>query len=389
MPTPINNIGVLDGDVPGTAALLHDVTVDLEFIASKATTIHRAIAELSNQGQTAWQYLLPDCMRPLDSPAVTDHHRADFIGMTIAIDYRHWTSDDFDVQNSLPDDQARALAYQPLRCQQFWYLAPRTGEWHRGSMAMTMALRDAVDVGGWHWYRTATIAERDFESRLGQALSFKVQPWGSPPFRSEDAGATQTEQWPAAQIPSLLERAVILKDIAAALSSRGESFFSIAEKSNGRLFNNGDGFIERICELSGRYADFAVLDGHRIALIKLAGLTAVALSSSRNVFQNPSVFCFTDMNDLSVCPDYQLPKTLRTANVIQYSARLAALVDGSALIPKDSREEFEIRVATTVAARALLASMPQGTSIEALDYCLWLVGRTSRSTHHLTITNMY
>ncbi|KAG5490039.1 hypothetical protein JKF63_00158 [Porcisia hertigi] len=131
---------------------------------------------------------------------------------------------------------------------------------------------------------------------------------------------------------------------------------------------------------------------------------------------------FSDHTKLSICCDYQIPKTLRAAGLLLYDDHLARVVDRHVLLSPGSAEEVSIRVATLVAADRLLefinaasqrpslfqrgagatASGVPGAPVQLpvirscnvnhLDYALWYVGRSmfpGEARHHLCRTIMY
>ncbi|KAG5489307.1 hypothetical protein GH5_00175 [Leishmania sp. Ghana 2012 LV757] len=131
---------------------------------------------------------------------------------------------------------------------------------------------------------------------------------------------------------------------------------------------------------------------------------------------------FADRAKLSICCDYQIPKTLRAAGLLVYDDHLARMVDEHVLLLPGSAEEVSIRVAALIAAERLLeflntplqqrSLLPRGDraagaeSPEApkrlpanrpcdaihLDFALWHVGRymlPSEARHHLCRTIMY
>lgn len=128
------------------------------------------------------------------------------------------------------------------------------------------------------------------------------------------------------------------------------------------------------------------------------------------------VMLFTDQQSLSICCDYQIPKTLRAAGLLTYDAHLSHLVDDGVLIAPGSTEEYMVRIATLIAAEALLVFFNshlgqaallgcccgnkslrdcQGDiaiAVTQLDYALWYVGRyivATEARHHLCRTIMY
>lgn len=430
-------IGVIDGDPVATAGYLRDVHVDFDAIADESNRLHElAAAELAKREallqQPAgadgskplpqWALSVPDVLR---DPAASDDDRANYIGMTIAIDYRHWIAGPLGhipleaTAESVSDHAPPGLRpFEKTVPLQFWHRttpSPRDvaaqqtavkeeDRWVRGSQSMMHSLREAVERADspFHWYRPDVLTNpvKWSVDTAASIMTYKVQPPNAPAPRSSAEAAMAAAGWPEAPIPALPERVEMLREIATTLIRHKASYLDIAKVSHRRLFNNGYGFIERLLVLHRRYDDHAILPGadgavHKVNLLKLAQLTAIALHDARCIFSDPTVFEFTDWDQLQVAPDYQLPKALRNAGCLRYSARLAALVDGHELIPAGSREEAELRIATVAAARALYEALRKRygdarVDVSLVDFVLWLAGREATAqAHHLTITDKY
>ncbi|CUG06198.1 transmembrane protein, putative [Bodo saltans] len=173
------------------------------------------------------------------------------------------------------------------------------------------------------------------------------------------------------------------------------------------------GFLNALIDLHPRYLDANMLSfaggssSCYVYLLKLAQLTVIALEAAF-----PQEIRFADSSRLCVCSDYQLPKALRVSGLIAYNTDLASKVDGRVLLGNGSREEVEIRVASTISAAQLmewanstyLPSLEENESalattrhikgarvdISSLDYALWFYGRSFKDQpHHLCRTVMY
>lgn len=393
-------VGAVNDDLQRTASLLTHVSVNFEAINAGSKLHDLALSTLAEREaprtpETGWAAHLPKTLR---GPNVSDDARANYYGMLIAIDYRHWTN-----RETAQDE--RPAPYEPLAPQQFWYLPQQhaatidasaaSGAWVRGSEAMTTSLRDAVDFGGLQWFSPAVLVDPsdwNLES-VRRATSYKLQPIDAPKPMELPVEAVQSS-WPTCSLPSLEERVRMLQELGQTLVEHNASFMSLVKASNGRLYNNGEGFIERLWALHPRYHDLCVLDGATVYLMKLAQLTAIALMDARHVFDDSASLEFVDAHLLHVAPDYQLPKSLRSNGLLTYTDRLARLVETHCHLPEGSAEEIDIRVGSMVAARALQLRLAHITGREipigVVDYVLWLTGRSASALpHHLTVTNKY
>ena len=96
---------------------------------------------------------------------------------------------------------------------------------------------------------------------------------------------------------------------------------------------------------------------------------------------------FDDIEFLTVAADYKLPAILRQFGILKYEKMLAYRVDSEELLPKQSREEVEIRSATIVVCDKL-AEM-SGTSCMVVDDFLWDNKKFATKPFHLTVTTDY
>lgn len=92
--------------------------------------------------------------------------------------------------------------------------------------------------------------------------------------------------------------------------------------------------------------------------------------------------------NVTAAADYQLPKVLRSLNILNYSADLAESIRTRRRITKDSVEEKAIRAATIIACDRLAEHFD--VSIEEIDFWLWVNRNVDREAlFHLTETTDY
>lgn len=94
-----------------------------------------------------------------------------------------------------------------------------------------------------------------------------------------------------------------------------------------------------------------------------------------------------DIHLLPIPADYQVPKMLRHFGCIEYSGKLAAMIDDSELIPSGSLMECEIRASSLVACREIAKSA--GCTMNDVDNFLWLNRKSCNDKFHLTVTTDY
>ena len=101
-----------------------------------------------------------------------------------------------------------------------------------------------------------------------------------------------------------------------------------------------------------------------------------------------------DMNHLSGCADYGIPRTFRDYGLMIYNDELASRVDNKKLIPHDSEMEIEIRGNMLYLIERIKEKLhKKGIDINSveLDNIIWLMGKKmkNRSNSHHTITIYY
>ena len=201
------------------------------------------------------------------------------------------------------------------------------------------------------------------------------------------------------QIPWLEERIKVMNEVGRVLLEKWEgSFYNILCEAETRAFNRGKGFVELLVRDFPRFKDEYVYRGKKIGIYKLAQLSIMALQSALSHCSDFSPF--KDCDALTLCADYQLPRSLRALGILEYGSELKTHVDQEKLISAGSSLEIELRMATVFAGEQLKKAMNQILAEEGkplitsqeLDYLLWSHGRKldrNMSKHHLTRTIMY
>ena len=194
-------------------------------------------------------------------------------------------------------------------------------------------------------------------------------------------------------IPMLEERQIILQEAGEILVDKyGGHFYNLFDKANGKLFNNGGGFVERLVNDFPSYNDSCVAyDGIRARIVHFNKRAQLAAGMIYGRLQDKKPF--EDIDKLTVFADYELPKALREMKMLNYTKELREKVDNKIPIDAGSREELEIRAATIHAADKLIKEIDSDYNVNALhvDYALWSVGRNGeiKKPHHLTRTIWY
>ena len=176
------------------------------------------------------------------------------------------------------------------------------------------------------------------------------------------------------------------------------SFSRVFYKAQALAFNKGKGFVELLINDFPRFKDEYIYRDKKIGIYKLAQLAVMALQSSLSAYKKFQPF--KDCSLLTLCADYQLPRSLRALGVLEYDLELTKAIDQEKLISVGSSFQIELRMATVFAGWRLKKCLNDCLESEGkapitsqeIDYMLWSYGRQldrKTSKHHLTQTIMY
>jgi hypothetical protein len=195
------------------------------------------------------------------------------------------------------------------------------------------------------------------------------------------------------EMPMLEERAEVLRFAGRVAAARYEGrFHNFFRSGSRRLYDSGKGMIERLIEEFPRFRDVSSYEGHEVKFYKLVQLAIWILHAS---LRHIGGFRVDDFEKMTAFADYIVPVALRVMNIIQYAPSLEDAIAAGKLIPRDSREEIEIR-AHTLYATALLREevnlrrpADKQVIIPQIDARLWTHFHATHWPHHLTRTTMY
>ena len=309
-----------------------------ESVIEKMQTQIRALGEPGG----GWSSHVPNSLTSISD-------KVNYLCMVVAIDYRHWGYD-----GVLRVGHAVAK-------KDFYVDVPNLGRC-RGSQAMVEMLK-AAGEGNISWYNSAWLSEIANKGVLRRVLT------------GIDASGAEME------IPDFEGRYQILLEISAAQQSSNMCFYSLFTSCGGRIWGP-DGAIAALCSLHRRYNDVGSFHGSTVPLMKLAQLTIIAVASVA-----PDLFLVDELSQLTICPDYQVPKALRHIGALSYSDALAECIKRGILLERDGSMEVEVRLGSVIAAELLRKAL--GLSTGSMDFALWKIGRESIAPHHLCETCMY
>ena len=195
------------------------------------------------------------------------------------------------------------------------------------------------------------------------------------------------------ELPMLEEKVALLRQAGEVLAAKyGGRFYNFIRSCPPRLYDHGKGLVERLVTEFPRYNDVSRYDGHEVKFYKLAQLGFWQIYSGLG---SGGAFRLEDPQKMTAFADYIVPVALRLMGMTSYSPALEQAINTYQLIPRDSRQEIEIR-AHCLYSTALLADEinklrppEQQVIIPQIDARLWTHYHTTFWPHHLTRTIMY
>jgi len=194
------------------------------------------------------------------------------------------------------------------------------------------------------------------------------------------------------EMPMLDEKLAVLHEVGGVLAEKYQGRFSnFIHSCSPKLYDNGNGYVDRLVREFLRFNDVSLYDGHEIKFYKLAQLGVWMLYRQlRN-----GAFRLEDPGRMTAFADYIVPAALRVMGMTSYSPALEHAINTYQMIPRDSTQEIEIRAhclyATALLTEEVNKLRPQNLQviIPQLDARLWTHYHTTHWPHHLTRTIMY
>jgi hypothetical protein len=195
------------------------------------------------------------------------------------------------------------------------------------------------------------------------------------------------------ELPMLDEKMAVWRQVGGVLAAKYDGrFHNFVKSCPPRLYDNGNGLVDRMVKEFPRFNDVSEYDGQTIKIYKLPQLGLwLTYSSLRKTGQFP----IEDLEKMTAFADYIVPVALRLMGMTSYSPELEHAINTHQMIARDSRQEIEIR-AHCIYACALLCEevnkiRPKELQIISpqIDARLWTHYHTTWWPHHLTKTIMY
>ncbi len=195
------------------------------------------------------------------------------------------------------------------------------------------------------------------------------------------------------EMPMLDEKLALLHEAGAILAAKYDGrFYNFIQSCSPKLYDNGKGLVEKLAAEFPRFNDVSQYDGHEIKIYKLTQLGYWQIYSG---LHSTGAFKLEDPQKMTAFADYIVPVGLRLMGMVSYSPELEKAINTYQMIPRDSRQEIEIR-AHCLYATALLADevnkirpKDQQIIIPQIDARMWTHFHTTLWPHHLTKTIMY
>jgi hypothetical protein len=195
------------------------------------------------------------------------------------------------------------------------------------------------------------------------------------------------------ELPMLDEKLQILRDVGAVLAQKYQGrFHNFIRSCSPRLYDGGNGLVEKLVREFPRFNDVSEYDGHAVRFYKLPQLAFWFLYLSLG---KTGQFQIEDLDRITAFADYIVPAAFRLLGITTYSDALEQAIQAHQIVQRDSHWEIEIR-AHCIYASALLAEeinrlRPANKQIlvPQIDFRLWGHYHTTWWPHHLTKTIMY
>jgi len=194
------------------------------------------------------------------------------------------------------------------------------------------------------------------------------------------------------EMPMLDEKLAVLHEVGGVLAAKYDGRFSnFVHSCSPKLYDNGNGLVDRLVKEFPRFNDVSMYDGHEIKFYKLAQLGIWMLY--RQIRKGG--FRLEDPEKMTAFADYIVPAALRILGILKYSPALEHTINTYQLIPRDSTQEIEIRAHLLYATALLREEVNKirppelQVIIPQIDARLWLPYHTTFWPHHLTRTIMY
>jgi hypothetical protein len=195
------------------------------------------------------------------------------------------------------------------------------------------------------------------------------------------------------EMPMLDERVVIFNEVGRVLVEKYQGHYSnFVRDCAPRLYDNGDGLLERLTTEFPRFNDVSDYNGSKVQIFKLAqlGIWGMHLALSPR-----KAWALEDADKLTAFADYIVPVGMRVTKIFEYAPALEDQINSLIEVPRDSQAEIELRANSIYAIARLTEEInKRRPGMEPLlqpqvDFRFWKTYHATHWPHHLTKTVMY
>ena len=191
------------------------------------------------------------------------------------------------------------------------------------------------------------------------------------------------------EIPLLNERLRCVKEIGNVLNKNFEGDFN---KLLTKTDNNAVTLLNIIIDNFPLFRDTQKLENNELGFYKRAQLQVKVVNDINVSFGGKQL---DNLDKLTAFADYKIPQLLRALGIITYTQDLSQRIDEQVLLPKNSREEIEIRVATIWGVEYLKEELKHkynSVTSSHIDSMLWNLSQKPEiktKPYHRTYTTAY
>lgn len=195
------------------------------------------------------------------------------------------------------------------------------------------------------------------------------------------------------EIPMLDERVLLLRQVGEKLvQDYSGKFHLFVRDCAPRLYDRGDGLLERLTAEFPRFEDVSFYNGQRVEIFKLAQL---AIWSMHLTLSPRGAWALEDADMLTAFADYIVPVGLRVTGIFEYETELEFQINSLKEVERNSIAEIELRASSIYSIAKLTDAInkrrPGFTPLlqPQVDFRFWKSYHATHWPHHLTKTTMY
>ena len=195
------------------------------------------------------------------------------------------------------------------------------------------------------------------------------------------------------EIPMIEERVELLQQVGKKLVADYDGkFHNFVRDCSSRLYDGGNGLLERLTTEFPRFEDVSEYNGHKVEIYKLAqlGIWGMHLALSPR-----GAWRLEDAHMLTAFADYIVPVGMRVTGIFEYAPELERQINSLEEVKRNSTAEIELRASSIYAIAKLTDAInerrPHFDPLlqPQVDFRFWKAYHATHWPHHLTKTTMY